>query len=138
MSTIASGIKQSDFPKYMMPFFALLMVESRLVREAKRLKEDIGDIDIEDFIDMFQLEGLGYNDFVIRKNKTLKDICKNDVVEKAGERYLFFCLTLKSFTECKFNLPTFYYESGFKDIKLPIEKESYIYLNQLFYKYMTK
>ncbi|OHT43982.1 N-6 DNA methylase [Flavobacterium tructae] len=75
---IASGIKQSDFPKYMMPFFALLMVESRLVREAKRLKEDIGDIDIEDFIDMFQLEGLGYNDFVIRKNKTLKDICKND------------------------------------------------------------
>jgi type I restriction enzyme M protein len=75
---IASGIKQSDFPKYMMPFFALLMVESRLVREAKRLKEEIGDIEIEDFIDMFQLEGLGYNDFVIRKNKTLKDICKND------------------------------------------------------------
>ncbi|OAB30625.1 N-6 DNA methylase [Flavobacterium fryxellicola] len=75
---IASGIKQSDFPKYMMPFFALLMVESRLVREAKRLKEEIGDIDIEDFIEMFQLEGLGYNDFVIRKNKTLKDICKND------------------------------------------------------------
>jgi type I restriction enzyme M protein len=75
---IASGIKQSDFPKYMMPFFALLMVESRLVREAKKLKEEIGDIEIEDFIDMFQLEGLGYNDFVIRKNKTLKDICKND------------------------------------------------------------
>lgn len=75
---IASGIKQSDFPKFMMPFFALLMVESRLVREAKRLKEEIGGIDIEDFIEMFQLEGLGYNDFVIRKNKTLKDICKND------------------------------------------------------------
>ncbi|AEW85368.1 N-6 DNA methylase [Flavobacterium columnare ATCC 49512] len=75
---IASGIKQSDFPKYMMPFFALLMVESRLIREAKRLKDEIGDIEIEDFIDMFQLEGLGYNDFVIRKNKTLKDICKND------------------------------------------------------------
>lgn len=75
---IASGIKQSDFPKYMMPFFALLMVESRLIREAKRLKEEIGEIEIDDFIDMFQLEGLGYNDFVIRKNKTLKDICKND------------------------------------------------------------
>lgn len=75
---IASGIKQSDFPKYMMPFFALLMVESRLVRESKRLKEEIGEIEIEDFIEMFQLEGLGYNDFVIRKNKTLKDICKND------------------------------------------------------------
>ena len=31
---IGAGIKQSDFPKYMMPFFALLMVESRLIREA--------------------------------------------------------------------------------------------------------
>jgi type I restriction enzyme M protein len=75
---IASGIKQSDFPKYMMPFFALLMVESRLIRESKRLKDEIGDIEIDDFIEMFQLEGLGYNDFVIKKNKTLKDICKND------------------------------------------------------------
>lgn len=75
---IGSGIKQSEFPKFMMPFFALLMVESRLVREAKRLKEQIGEIDMDDFVEMFELEGLGYNDFVIRKNKTLKDICKND------------------------------------------------------------
>jgi type I restriction enzyme M protein len=75
---IGSGIKQSEFPKFMMPFFALIMVESRLVREARRLKEQIGEIDIEDFVEMFELEGLGYNDFVIRKNKTLKDICKND------------------------------------------------------------
>lgn len=75
---IASGIKQSDFPKYMMPYFALLMVESRLIREAKRLEEEIGRDNIEDFVEMFQLEGLGYNDYVIRKNKSLKDICKND------------------------------------------------------------
>jgi type I restriction enzyme M protein len=75
---IGCGIKQSEFPKYMMPFFALIMVESRLVREASKLKEQLGDIDIDDFVEMFQLEGLGYNDFVIRKNKTLKDICKND------------------------------------------------------------
>lgn len=75
---IGSGIKQSEFPKFMMPFFALVMVESRLVREAKKLKEQIGEVAIEDFIEMFELEGLGYNDFVIRKNKTLKDICKND------------------------------------------------------------
>ncbi len=27
---------------------------------------------------MFKLEGLGYNDYVIRENKSLKDICKND------------------------------------------------------------
>ena len=75
---IGCGIKQSEFPKYMMPFFALIMVESRLVREASKLKEQLGEIDTDDFVEMFQLEGLGYNDFVIRKNKTLKDICKND------------------------------------------------------------
>lgn len=73
-----SGIKESDFPKYMMPFFALLMVESRLVRAASALEEDISRDDIDDFVEMFELEGLGYNDYVVRKNKTLKDICKND------------------------------------------------------------
>lgn len=73
-----SGIKESDFPKYMMPFFALLMVESRLVRAAEKLEEDISRDNIEDFVEMFELEGLGYNTYVVKKNKTLKDICKND------------------------------------------------------------
>jgi len=75
---IGAGIKQSDFPKYMMPYFALLMVESRLIREANRLGEEIGKDNIDDFVEMFQLEGLGYNDYLIRKGKSLKDICKND------------------------------------------------------------
>lgn len=75
---IGAGIKQSDFPKYMMPYFALLMVESRMIREAKKLEEELGRENIDDFIEMFQLEGLGYNDYVIRQSKTLKDICKND------------------------------------------------------------
>lgn len=75
---IGAGIKQSDFPKYMMPYFALLMVESRLIREAARLEEEIDKDNIDDFVEMFQLEGLGYNDYLIRKGKTLKDICKND------------------------------------------------------------
>lgn len=75
---IGAGIKQSDFPKYMMPFFALAMVESRLIREANRIREEENVEDIEDFIEIFQLEGLGYNDYVIRKGITLKDICKND------------------------------------------------------------
>jgi type I restriction enzyme M protein len=73
-----SGIKESDFPKYMMPFFALLMVESRLVRAAEKLEEDMSRNDIEDFVEMFELEGLGYNSYIVKKNKTLKDICKND------------------------------------------------------------
>src|SRR5690554_1276319 len=75
---IGAGIKQSDFPKYMMPYFALLMVESRLIREANRLEKEIGKSNIDDFVEMFQLEGLGYNDYLIRQGKTLKDICKND------------------------------------------------------------
>ncbi len=75
---IGAGIKQSDFPKYMMPFFALAMVESRLIREANRIREEENVEDIEDFVEIFQLEGLGYNDYVIRKGITLKDICKND------------------------------------------------------------
>jgi type I restriction enzyme M protein len=73
-----AGIKESDFPKYMMPFFALIMVESRMIRKADRLEKELGKDVIDDFIEMFNLEGLGYNDFVIRHNKTLKDICKND------------------------------------------------------------
>jgi type I restriction enzyme M protein len=73
-----AGIKESDFPKYMMPFFALLMVESRLIREAAKLENELSRENIDDFVEVFQLEGLGYNDYVIRKNKTLKTISQND------------------------------------------------------------
>jgi len=75
---IGAGIKQSDFPKFMMPFFALVMVESRLIRESKRIEAEEGKENMEDFLEIFQLEGLGYNDYVIRKGITLKDICQND------------------------------------------------------------
>ena len=32
---LAAGIKQSDFPAYMMPFFALVMVEGRMINTVK-------------------------------------------------------------------------------------------------------
>lgn len=89
---IGAGIKQSDFPKYMMPYFALLMVESRLIREANRLEEEIGKDSIDDFVEEFQLAGLGYNEYIIRKGKSLKDICKNDKAFDSD-----FHLYLKSF-----------------------------------------
>ncbi|UII30721.1 SAM-dependent methyltransferase [Fulvivirga ulvae] len=89
---IGAGIKQSDFPKYMMPYFALLMVESRLIREAQRLEEEIGKDNIDDFVEEFQLAGLGYNDYIIRQGKSLKDICKNDKAFDSD-----FHLYLKSF-----------------------------------------
>ena len=75
---IGAGIKQSDFPKYMMPFFALILVESRLLRKARELEKEIGRDDIEGFVEEFEDMNLGYNSVVIRDNKTLKDICKND------------------------------------------------------------
>ena len=75
---IGAGIKQSDFPKFMMPFFALIMVESRLIRYAKELENEISRSDIEGFIEEFKDLGLGFNDYVIRNKKTLKDICIND------------------------------------------------------------
>jgi type I restriction enzyme M protein len=75
---IAASVKQSDFPGFMMPFFALIMVESRLIREASILKNELGEDDMEAFVDEFQDMGLGYNDMVVRQNKTLRDICKND------------------------------------------------------------
>ena len=75
---IGAGIKQSDFPKYMMPFFALIMVESRLIRHANELEKEISRNDIDTFIEEFNDLGLGYNDYVIRQKKGLRDICKND------------------------------------------------------------
>jgi len=83
---IGAGIKQSDFPKFMMPYFALIMVESRLIREAKKLAEEYGvnypselkKAELDDFIEEFKNYDLGYNDFVVRQNKKLIDICAND------------------------------------------------------------
>ena len=37
-----SGIKESEWPSFMMPFFALAMIESRLVRMFENLKKEIG------------------------------------------------------------------------------------------------
>lgn len=81
---IGAGIKQSDFPKYMMPYFAMIMLESRLVRHYKELLKDFGvdaieEIeDVNDFFEEFKDYNIGYNEVVIRQNKTLADICKND------------------------------------------------------------
>ncbi len=78
-----SGIKESEWPSFMMPFFALAMIESRLVRMFDNLKEEIGEakfaqINKDDLYDMIRDEGQGYNVFIFEKTQTLKDICKND------------------------------------------------------------
>ncbi|MFZ4664911.1 MAG: HsdM family class I SAM-dependent methyltransferase [Prochlorotrichaceae cyanobacterium] len=77
------GIKESEWPSFMMPFFALVMIESRLVRMFDELKAELGEdtlneIEPDDLIDLIQDKGQGYNVYIFEKHQTLKDICQND------------------------------------------------------------
>jgi len=77
------GIKESEWPSFMMPFFALAMIESRLVRMFDELKAEIGDtafaqIAKDDLYDLIKDKGQGYNGFIFEKSQSLTDICKND------------------------------------------------------------
>jgi type I restriction enzyme M protein len=107
---IGAGIKQSDFPKFMMPFFGLVLMESRLVRKKIELLAEFG-IEVEnpvnadltkvldeqtmaDFIEEFQDLEFGYNEEVIRKGNTLRVISGND--KSFGVDYEIY---LKAFDE---------------------------------------
>lgn len=77
------GIKESEWPSFMMPFFALAMIESRLVRMFDDLKVEIGEdafskIHKEDLVELIKDKGQGYNIFIFEKSQALPDICKND------------------------------------------------------------
>ncbi|MDD2161408.1 N-6 DNA methylase [Pseudomonas sp. MIL19] len=77
------GIKESEWPSFMMPFFALAMIESRLVRMFDELKAEIGQdafakIHKDDLYDLIKDKGQGYNIFIFEKSQSLTDICKND------------------------------------------------------------
>lgn len=78
---ISASIKQSDFPDYMMPFFALMMLEGRMLNEIKRVEVEEGltaKDNPEDFKEAFIDRDCGYNDYIVMQGKTLKSICKND------------------------------------------------------------
>ena len=90
---IGAGIKQSDFPKYMMPFFALIMVESRFVRMGAELKKELAEsgdeLSLEEFIEEIKDQEKGYNTYLFEHDKTLADICKNDkTFERDFDAYL--------------------------------------------------
>jgi len=75
----SSGFKESDFPKFMMPFFALAMVESRFVRMGEALRAEVGDdLPQEDFLELIKDSDQGYNLYLFEHHKTLKDLCRND------------------------------------------------------------
>ncbi|NRB63323.1 MAG: N-6 DNA methylase [Saprospiraceae bacterium] len=78
-----SGIKESEWPSFMMPFFALLMIESRLIRMFEELKAEVGEetfgkIQQEDLYDLIKDKGQGYNSYIFEKDLSLQGICKND------------------------------------------------------------
>lgn len=89
---IAAGIKQSKFPEYMMPFFALVMLEGRMRKAIDEMIEEEGvsrEDDLEEFIDAFRDKECGYNDFIVTQGKTLADICDNDkTFEQDFRKYL--------------------------------------------------
>ena len=78
---IAVGIKRSKFPEYMMPFFALVMLESRMRKVIKEIEQEEGitfATDPEGFKEAFIEKECGYNVYIVEHGKTLTDICNND------------------------------------------------------------
>ena len=78
---IAASVKQSDFPAFMMPFFALMMLEGRMRNAVRKLKEEFeigADETPEGFDELFLSRDVGFNRFIVLENKTLADICRND------------------------------------------------------------
>lgn len=87
---ISAGVKQSDFPNYMMPFFALRLVESRLLRKRNELMKEYGiDVNhIDDILEIYQSSVSGYNDVLIRNNTKLADVVKSKSFDADFKRYL--------------------------------------------------
>ena len=78
---LAASIKQSDFPTYMMPFFALVMLEGRMLNAIKEVEKEEGlnaKDDPEDFKEAFLEKECGYNEYIVMHGKTLLSICNND------------------------------------------------------------
>ena len=72
------GLKNSEFPDFMMPFFALRMVESRLVREYARISQDVELTSETDRIDELKDTAGFYNSMIIERKILLSDIVQND------------------------------------------------------------
>lgn len=78
---LAASVKQSDFPAFMMPFFALTMLEGRMLNAVKSIEEEegINPVDnAEDFQESFLSRNCGFNPYIVMQGKTLRSICAND------------------------------------------------------------
>ena len=78
---LAASVKQSDFPTYMMPFFALVMLEGRMLNAIKQVEEEYGftaEENPEGFKEAFCFMDCGYNEYIVMQGKTLSSITNND------------------------------------------------------------
>lgn len=78
---LAASIKQSDFPTYMMPFFALVMLEGRMRNAVRKVEEEEGMTATEDpegFEEAFKEQECGFNKYIVLEGITLANICAND------------------------------------------------------------
>ncbi len=83
----ANGFKASDWPKIMMPFFALMLVESRIVRakneKIKEIESELGtkfdplnEIHIDLLNESLVHEKYGYHQELIKFGRALSTICE--------------------------------------------------------------
>lgn len=83
----SNGFKASDWPKYMMPFFALMLVESRIVRmknekireieaELGQKFEPLNEIHVDLLNESIIHEKYGYHPELIKFNRSLSYICE--------------------------------------------------------------
>ena len=71
---LSAGIKQSDFPNYMMPFFGLMMLEGRMRNYIHRVEEEFEltpKNDPEDFKEAYLNKNCGWNEYIVMQGKTL-------------------------------------------------------------------
>ncbi|MCF2901861.1 SAM-dependent methyltransferase [Pseudoalteromonas sp. OFAV1] len=92
---IRGHVKESNIPNVMMPFFALIMMESRLVREYNKIQDELMNSwgveskdeldeddkkDLEkDVIDELKGQKRGYNAIIVEQGRRLRDVCKSSV-----------------------------------------------------------
>ena len=80
---LAASVKQSDFPAYMMPFFALMMLEGRMLNAMKLVEEEEGltvKDHPEDFKEAFIDRDCGYNEYIVMQGRTLPVISASSIL----------------------------------------------------------
>ena len=92
----SKGIVDQSVPEFMMPFFVLIMLDSRLVRSINEKKIEYIEAGVaeEDMVELLLVELPYVNELVIKNNLTFKKICENDLNFKEN-----LDLYLKSFDD---------------------------------------